>query len=775
MKSRANSSPKQSSPPPQPKKRRANDPARNNPSTEIVLPLAEETEREILGVIIIPGLGMSGAEILQRAVEAGLTANLFQIQSNRMIFSALTDMQSRGWEITLLTLQDYLNGQHKLKQIGGPAYLAEVSNGRAIPSMLAGLIRQLQDINYKREAVKKAAELQNLASNGASPAEIEEFLDTIPRTHTTVQKYTVTQSGIVYRKPARFGFGYENEPITNFIAKIVAEITEDDGSSEAQKIFELEITQKGQSQRVEVAASKFEAMSWVTLQIGAEASIYPGKKEHARFAIQAMSPAITKRTVYAHTGWRQIEKEWCYLHGGGAITPSGNRGDIFMRLPHDLRCFILPDPATGGDVIGAYRAVLALLDAFPRPLSVPLVGGVFGAILGMPDYSIYITGESGSFKSEATAIVQSFFGAGFNRLTMPANWTDTWGVLLTKAFIMKDALMIIDDFSPTGQKRYDDELHSKAEIVFRAAGNRSGKGGLRSDMTVRVSREPRGLLGSSGEDLPRNYSVQNRLLINLIKKGEITAANLSAMQKMATAGTFARSTSTFLIHVARNYEKIKSKFDEERIIFRDKLVAQLSGHSRQPTTAAHLAAAWRAWIRAAVEDKAISEVSAKKLWAEVWNTLKEAGHSQTEHQGTLHPVDHFLDLLRSALTSGKAHLQTVSGGEPSGIGPLCGWRNGMPSGECAGWVDSGKIYLQIDTAYGVANMQGLRNNQGLAVSQRTLCERLDDRKLIVMREGKRGYKCRTPSNRMPAVAIPLTAVFDVQTAIKAAESETTDH
>src|SRR5947209_16768820 len=52
---------------------------------------------------------------LHDALPIWLTAALFQIQSHRMIFSAMSDIQSRGWEITPMTLQDYLNGQQDRK------------------------------------------------------------------------------------------------------------------------------------------------------------------------------------------------------------------------------------------------------------------------------------------------------------------------------------------------------------------------------------------------------------------------------------------------------------------------------------------------------------------------------------------------------------------------------------------------------------------------------------------------------------------------------------
>ncbi|MCI0555789.1 MAG: hypothetical protein L0287_32995, partial [Anaerolineae bacterium] len=341
------------------------------------------------------------------------------------------------------------------------------------PSSVPGLIRQLKDIHYKREAVRKAEELRRLAGNGASPAEIEEFLDAIPRTHSVKQSYFLSPAGIFWRKPPRPGsYGFETEQITNFSAHIVSEVIADDGSSEEQRIFEIEISVKGETRRIEVPGSKFDSMSWVTAQLGAEGGVCPGKSDHARYAIKQLSPTFTKRTVYAHTGWRQIGDSWCYLHGDGAITGEGNRTDIAVRLPHSLRFFLLPDPKKGEDMVQAYRSTLDFLESFPPRITVPLLGSVFAAAMGEIDYSIYVIGQSGVFKSEITGLVASFFGAGFNRLTMAANWDDTANVLLSKLFTAKDGVLVIDDFAPNGNKRHDEDLHAKAERIFRAAGNR---------------------------------------------------------------------------------------------------------------------------------------------------------------------------------------------------------------------------------------------------------------------------------------------------------------
>lgn len=738
------------------KRRTANHFAETSTITEpeIKLPIAEQTEIGTLGLLLLE------KDAMAKAIEAGLTPDHFGIESNKVIYGAMLHFYLNGNEIHPNTLTDYLRTQHKLDRVGGPAYLSTLIDGRAPGlTMLGGLIDQLNTARFKRVALKNANEIMKRASNGASVSDIRELIESFEESDAMPQRYAATSRGLVWKR-VRQGI-IEPELLSNFTARIVSEQIEDDGSLDGEtRIFEIEAELKGCKRLVRVPAAKFATMTWPTQLLGAEAILMPGKEPHARAAIQSLSRGIRQMTVYTHTGWREIDGVWSFLHTGGAITPTENRLDVSVRLPESLRYFHFPTVPDEANKAEAFLSPLSLMKAFPANVTVPLLGGVFASVLGSVDYSIFVTGQSGTKKSELTALAQSFFGSGFNRLALPSSFVDSPLAIMLKAFKAKDAVLVVDDFAPNGDKRHDDKIHNTAETIFRAAGNAAGRSTAKVDHSERGAKPPRGLLISSGEDVPRGLSLQNRLLIVPLKLGDIENDVLSQMQAMAREGKFAESMAVFIQHVAKYKTTIDRIFKADCLRYRKLISEANKQHARQPTTMAHLCAAWRAWLRAGVAIGAFSRPEARAIWKNVYRAITATIEGQKEQHTTTHPADYFVELLRSALLSGRCHLATIEGNEPETRSNLYGWRKNQPMGDLAGWIEDGFIYLEPSAAFKAANMQGASIGEQLPVGQKSLWTRLDEKKYIVLKENNRGLRARTPRTRLYSVVIAETLLFD---------------
>ena len=88
---------------------------------------------------------------------------------------------------------------------------------------------------------------------------------------------------------------------------------------------------------VTVPASSFNSMRWVPDAFGARARIKVGmtNQQHTAAAIQNLSRPVQRR-IYTHTGWRQINGRWHFLHGAGAIAASGYVSGIEVDLGQGL-------------------------------------------------------------------------------------------------------------------------------------------------------------------------------------------------------------------------------------------------------------------------------------------------------------------------------------------------------------------------------------------------------------------------------------------------------
>ena len=295
-------------------------------------------------------------------------------------------------------------------------------------------------------------------------------------------------------------------PLANFQARIEGEITRDDGLLRKK---EFEISGSLDTGRplppAQVPAEKFDALAWIKREWGAAATVAPGRSlgPHLVNAIHAHSqgktpktPAFKRRTVFCHSGWRQIGGAWRYLHGGGAIGPGE---PIEVDLGENLQLYRLPAP--GG--LEAAQASLRFLEVAPWEITAPLLAIIYlapFADLLKIDFSLWIYGPTGAMKSTLAALAMCHYGE-FDRRTLPGSWFSTVNSLERLCFTLKDSLIVIDDFCPAASAKDFHHLSEKAWRLIYQAGNRSGRGRLAPDLSARPNYYPRGLVVSTGEVL----------------------------------------------------------------------------------------------------------------------------------------------------------------------------------------------------------------------------------------------------------------------------------
>lgn len=566
--------------------------------------------------------------------------------------------------------------------------------------------------------------------------------------------YRLVNGAICLEKDTRDPLGPQaavTVPLCNFAARIAAEQIHDDGAEQTTVLLLEGRLQYGEAlPPVRIVADRYAGMGWVTASWGARAVVYAGQamKDHLRAAIQLLSGAPPRSTIYGHTGWRKVDgTDWIYLHAGGGIGASGVEPAVQVDLHDALSRYVLPDPPAGEDLVNVIRASLRILDIAPARVMIPLYTAMWRAALGTVDFSVHVVGPTGEGKTEIATLIQQHFGAGMGTRALPANWDSTANALEALAFQTKDTILVVDDFAPHGSAADVQRFHRDADRLFRALGNASGRHRMQADTRLRPMKRPRGLIVSTGEEVPQGQSLRARLLILEHAPNTLDWQGLTTCQQDAASGRYAEALAGFVQWLAPQYEAIQERLRAEVRSLRDE-ATRSTLHKRTPEIVGNLALGMRYFLDYAVDAGAVTIVEREQLWTYTWDTLGQVAVAQARYQAESEPTRRFLELLIAAIASGKAHVAAPMGQEP--VSPEAwGWRQRIvgtgensreewqPLGTRVGWFDGKALYLEPEAAYASAQAMGQQAGDGLTVSAHTLRRRLHQRGLLVSTDPRR--------------------------------------
>jgi Bifunctional DNA primase/polymerase, N-terminal/Domain of unknown function (DUF927) len=477
--------------------------------------------------------------------------------------------------------------------------------------------------------------------------------------------------------------------LTNFGAAIVADRMLDDGEL-SRREFEIVINLHGETQRLSVAAEDFDSMQWVA-KCGAEAIVEAGyaARNHARAATQHLSGRIPKEHVYLHTGWRKVDGVWVFLDASRA------------RLPGNLERFVLGDPGSSEDA----RASLRFLDVAPDAVTIPLFSAIFAAPLGPVDFSLHLHGKTGLGKSTTAALAQQHFGADLDDRHLPANWSSTANAIEEVAFLAKDVVLVIDEFTPTVAH----DVQQKAERIFRAEGNGAGRARLNQRSELIPERAPRALIISTGEELPDNMSLRARLLI-LGLEDQVDWDLMTACQNDAANGRYAASTAGYVAWLAPQLDQARKNFKEQA---REIARSIPASHRRTASAVAQLYVAFVSFLDYATSIGAIDADERSALNDRAWTAFMGLCEAQASAQRDADIGVRFISLLGELLAANQARLA-----------PFCE-RDDL-FGTRVGWIDDDDVYLLDTVAFEAVKELAERTGQPITASLTTLRKSLRD-------------------------------------------------
>jgi hypothetical protein len=521
--------------------------------------------------------------------------------------------------------------------------------------------------------------------------------------------------------------GQYAEPLCNFTAQVIADVAHDDGEDVTRQFTIAGRLEDGRGlPTVQVDAPKFNAMGWVNDVWGIQAVVRAGwrTRDQLREAIQLRSAGAESRWVYTHTGWREIDGRWAYLHAGGALGVEG----VTVELDRELANYRLP--SVPQDVGDAVRASLRFLEIAPLAVTVPLWAAVHLAPLTeliYPAFVIWLYGVTGTLKSTMAALALSHYGTFTDKDLFL--WTDTANRLEKTCFLAKDAMLVIDDFAPVSDPYKAREMERNAARIVRNVGNRGGRGRLASDLSLRTIYRPRGLVVSTGEQVPDGQSITARMYTIEMSPGDVDLQRLTAAQ--AEAQRYPHALGGYLSWLAGQWHHLQETVPQARVEQRRRLLAEMTGsHLRIPDVLATLYLGFDLGLTHAVKVGALTESEAETWRERGWEALKAGAEAQAQRVERERPTVRFLEVLGDLLAQGRARLEARDGEARIG-GEAVG-------SELLGWYDEDCVYLLAGAAYNRAS-RFLRDEGGhFPVKERTLRRHLDEEGYL-LREGGGRY------------------------------------
>jgi hypothetical protein len=533
------------------------------------------------------------------------------------------------------------------------------------------------------------------------------------------------------------------QQLTNFVATIDEELVYHDGTKITTVLKISGSLNQGSDKearplpQITVDAGAFTSGTWVAEKWGMGPILFPtpSNAQEVKTAIQLRSKA--KRTdIYTHTGWTTINGKPHFLSMSGGINEEGIDRDITIQLPEELRRYELTDPlaSTKDD----YTQTMRLINSGPKEIMWTLMLSAIRSTIREADFAIHLAGRTGTYKSEISSLFQSMFGVQMDARHLPCSWNSTANALEALCHKTKNALVVVDDFVPQGTPYQIRTLQSKADHLIRAAGNQAGRARLSDASSMQNTYYPRGIILSTGEDIPEGHSIRGRMLILELSPGQISPDLLTKAQ--AARPAYSRFLSSFIHWIAKNPFLIET----HKELARQERDSRLGlGHTRTPSIIGELIATAHLLKEYALMMQYYTEDVLANIFANSVTALEAVAKNQKTYLEEADPVSTFTETISQMLNTGAGHLRTRNGGIPDNAAAF-GWTTDgtgdeyssyKAAGAKLGWVDTRKQELYFDPA--VLGLVKKASNGKLAVTEQTLIKRLKESGLITRTDSAR--------------------------------------
>lgn len=493
-----------------------------------------------------------------------------------------------------------------------------------------------------------------------------------------------------------------------------------------------------------VPSAEFPAMRWVeqgAWQLRAYVASGNAPKDQLREILSCIGTEKTKRSMrYTHTGWRVDVPgaEACYLYDGGAVNGPENIDVQLGRERDDLGRYDLSAIDDDLTIQQGFGAIDMMRGLYENRVLWPMISVAFLAPMTSAleaankriSFVPYIEGKTGGGKSALSTFILNFF-ARYGRDNFPATFRSTANAITSLGYILKDSLLVLDDYKPQGSKNKREEMASIAENVIVAYTDSAARKRSDSNGVYRGGYVPRGMLLMSGEQLPdKGESTIGRLYVIHLKEltmdqrqEKSTLFNeLSAMVYRGALRIVMRAYIKWLAPQIMDGRRMGLDVKMERyeaMAQRELSKLKARAHTRAPQAFAHLMLGAEMFLR--FRRDVLGDMTDDQLNEEIrqaWAGIMENAIAQAESGADRKPTKRYLDAIGDLIMSGAVKIvdKNMVGGENGSSG----------RGDIAGYRQDGVYYFLKEMIYAkVQEMLG-KSGGGIELTRETLQRQLKE-------------------------------------------------
>jgi hypothetical protein len=286
---------------------------------------------------------------------------------------------------------------------------------------------------------------------------------------------------------------------------------------------------------------------------------------------------------------------------------------------------------------------------------------------------------------------------------------------------------------------------------------------------IRNAFYPRGIVMCTGEDVPNGHSLQARLVIVNVARGAIDTSVLSQLQKLARSGHLATIMASFVQWLAAEAKANKLTESIDMALECDHENIGSGGHARTQDNLANLLTGLRVFLDFAEDAGEMSSSKVQEFMDSATDAARSLGAMQANIDQEASDAQRFLELIRVAVSSGKAHIESKFGGEPENPRTL-GWRKvetygGFRSeamGSRIGWADKDAIYIDPGASLSIVKAIASSLDNHLGSSQLAIGKSLSEASLLTQHEkGRNTAKVSILGHRPNVFALRLSDIFEL--------------